>query len=86
MSEFEENLFFLLFSHFSQVHETAAEAGTTVFKKMCISYYRFVVNFSVNFLVALLAQNIDQPKKHLTGATYFSIFFTPIILKIKNHQ
>jgi hypothetical protein len=62
-------------------------SGTTVFEKEYICYYRFVVNFSVNYLVALLASNImiQQPKQHWTGATSFSIFVTPIISKINNH-
>jgi hypothetical protein len=33
--------------------ETATDAATTVFEKKYIGYYRFVVNISVNFLVAL---------------------------------
>jgi hypothetical protein len=42
----------------------------------------------VYFLVALLAQKnmIQQPKQHYTGATDFSIFFTPINSELNNHE
>jgi hypothetical protein len=58
----EEIHFCSYFLTFPNTYETATDAVTTVFeKKVYICYNRFVVNFSVYFLVALLAQNKNDP-------------------------
>jgi hypothetical protein len=77
-----ENIhFFALIFTLFPIHETATDAVTTVVEIMYICYCRCVVNISVYFPGAILAQKnmIQQPKQHLTGASDFSIFVTPII-------
>jgi hypothetical protein len=55
VSELAEITFFALVLALFPIHETAAEAVTTVFEKMYIFYYRIVVYFSVYSLDAVLA-------------------------------
>jgi hypothetical protein len=61
----------------------ATDAVTTVVEKMYICYYRFVVNTSVYFLVALLAQKKYDPATE-TALEWCNILFN--IFDINNFE